>query len=425
MRARLTWLMGGVALALGAAACVPAATPAPTADPVHTWSADDLETLRTLWIGSLPPAPPDPTNRYADDPRAASLGHRLFFDTRLSVDGAVACATCHVPDRHFQDDLPLAQGAGTTDRRTMTVIGTAYSPWLFWDGRKDSLWAQALGPLESPVEHGGTRTLYAHVLAEHYRADYEVLFGPMPDLSHVPRHAGPVSDPVARAAWEAMTPADREAVTRIYANLGKAIAAYERLLVPGPARFDAYVAAVLAGDQATMQATLSADEVAGLRLFIGPGQCLQCHNGPLFTNNDFHNTGVPPVPGLPDDVGRAAGAKQVLADEFNCLSAYSDASPDQCTELAFMVAEGHELVRQFRPPSLRNVADRAPFMHAGQFATLDEVLMHYNHAPAAVSGHTELEPLHLNRWARAQVVAFLGTLTGPVAAEPQWLKPPP
>ena len=60
----------------------------------------------------------------------------------------------------------------------MTVVGAAYSPWLFWDGRKDSLWAQALGPLESPVEHGGTRTQYAHLIDRYYRSDYEALFGP-------------------------------------------------------------------------------------------------------------------------------------------------------------------------------------------------------------------------------------------------------
>src|SRR5690606_38791054 len=107
-----------------------------------TWSEAELVTLRALWIGSLPDLPPDPSNRYADDPQAAAFGQQLFFDTRFSANGQVACATCHLPDRLFQDDLPLAQGIGTTTRRTMTILGIAYSPWLFWDGRKDSLWAQ-------------------------------------------------------------------------------------------------------------------------------------------------------------------------------------------------------------------------------------------------------------------------------------------
>lgn len=118
------------------------------------WSDDGLAQLRSLWIGSLQPLPVDPSNQYADDPRATKFGQNLFFDTRFSSNGEVACATCHQPDKLFQDGTPLAHGVGTTDRRTMTIIGTAYSPWLFWDGRKDSQWAQALGPMESPVEHG-------------------------------------------------------------------------------------------------------------------------------------------------------------------------------------------------------------------------------------------------------------------------------
>ncbi|HET6566765.1 MAG TPA: cytochrome c peroxidase, partial [Rhodothermales bacterium] len=81
-----------------------------------TWSPKERETLRSLWIGSLPALPPDPSNQYGDDPAAAALGHRLFFDTRLSANGLVSCATCHKPGRDFQDDLPLANGVGRTAR---------------------------------------------------------------------------------------------------------------------------------------------------------------------------------------------------------------------------------------------------------------------------------------------------------------------
>ena len=208
------------------------------------WSEEDLTTLRGLWIGSLPPLPTDPSNQYADNPEAAAFGQKLFFDTRFSSNGEVACATCHLPDKQFQDGTPLAHGVGTTTRRTMTIIGTAYSPWLFWDGRKDSQWAQALGPMESPVEHGGNRTFYAHLVAEQYADEYTALFGPLPDLSTLPRNAGPVADPEAAANWEAMSPQEKEAVTRIYVNMGKSIAAYERFLIPGESRFDQYVEAV-------------------------------------------------------------------------------------------------------------------------------------------------------------------------------------
>ena len=192
------------------------------------WSDEEREVLRGLSLSQLEPLPADPTNRVADDPRAVQLGHKLFFDVRLSANGKVSCATCHVPSREFQDGTPLANGVGTTDRRTMPVAGTAYSPFLFWDGRKDSQWAQALGPLESAVEHGGSRAQYAHVIAEQYRAEYERTFGPLPDLSAIPRVAGPVADPAARAAWDTMPEEQRVAVTQVYVNIGKAIAAYCR-----------------------------------------------------------------------------------------------------------------------------------------------------------------------------------------------------
>jgi cytochrome c peroxidase len=388
------------------------------------WNEQELATLKGLWIGSLQPLPPDPSNKYAEDPRAAEFGYQLFFDTRFSSNGKVACGTCHLPDKFFQDGTPLANGVGTTDRRTMTIIGTAYSPWLFWDGRKDSQWAQALGPMESPVEHGGNRTLYAHLIAEHYADEYTALFGPLPDLSHLPRNAGPVADPEAAANWEAMSPEEREAVTRIYVNMGKSIAAYERLLVPGESRFDQYVEALLDQDYASAEQLLSEDEIAGLKLFIGRANCTDCHNGPLFTNNDFHNTGVPAGADLPDDYGRAKGAQQVLADEFNCLSQYSDATESDCSELAYMVSEGHDLERQFKPPSLRGATERGPFMHAGQFLTLEEVLNHYNTAPEAPAGHSELEPLNLSAKQIAQIIAFLKTLDSPVNADQKWLTVP-
>ena len=370
-----------------------------------------LQQAGLLGLDMLEPLPPDPGNRFADDERAAELGHRLFFDVRLSADGRVSCATCHDPRRDFQDGTPLAKGVGTTDRRTMPVAATAHSPFLFWDGRKDSQWAQALGPLESPVEHGGTRAQYAHVLATHYRADDERLFGLLPDLSRVPPAAGPSGDAGSRAAWLSLPASDRDAVTRVFVNIGKAIAAYERRIQPGPARFDRYVAA-WKRDGAPPRGVLSADETAGLALFVGKANCTQCHNGPLLTNNEFHNTGVPRRPGLPADRGRIAAIEAVRSDEFNCRSRWSDAGPRECPELDHLAAASAHLERAYKVPSLRNVAERAPYMHAGQMATLGQVLRHYNEAPAAPAGTTELRPLGLSAAELRQLEAFLRTLSG-------------
>jgi cytochrome c peroxidase len=384
------------------------------ANQTSPWSEAEVKLMRTLWIESLPELPPDSTNQYADDPRAVAFGAKLFSDIRFSSNGEVSCATCHIASKDFQDGLPLAQGIGTTDRRTMPIAGTAYSPWLFWDGRKDSQWAQALGPLENPVEHGGTRTFYLKLIQAHYKTEYEALFGALPDFSdetRFPVPAAPIDDEIAAANWASMSEEDHEAVTLAYVNMGKAIAAFERTIMPGESRFDLYVKAVLSNDISATRDIFTADEEAGLKLFLNEANCTRCHNGPLLTDNDFHNTGVPAVAGLPEDMGRTLGAQQVLADEFNCMSVYSDAAPEDCKELRFMLAEGEELERAFKTPSLRDVANRAPFMHAGQFSTIEEVLNHYNKALDAPKGHSELEALNLSEAQLQKIMAFLKTLT--------------
>lgn len=405
---RFIGVMAVAAIGVGSSAMVGATSS------TGTWSHEQREALASLVLSSLEALPADPSNRVADDARAARFGRRLFFDSALSANGKVACATCHLPGRDFQDDTPLARGVGVTGRRTMPIAGTAHSPWMFWDGRMDSQWAQALGPLESPVEHGGDRTQYVQYIAGRYRREYEQLFGALPNLNGVPAHAGPNGDAATRAAWDALSPGRRDAITRVYANMGKAIAAFERTIMPGESRFDRYVAAELAGRPHTSADSFSVEEEAGLRLFIGKANCLNCHNGARLTDDHFHNTGVPASAVVSAiDSGRAVGARQVVVGEFNCLGKYSDAKPEQCAELRFAVTEGDELVRAFKTPSLRNVAERAPFMHAGQLATLADVITHYDRAPRAPFGTSELRRLRLSAAERRQLEAFLRTLSAP------------
>ncbi|MDT8399231.1 MAG: cytochrome c peroxidase [Pseudomonadales bacterium] len=384
------------------------------------WSESEIAILTSLSLASLPPLAPDPSNAVADDPLAAELGRALFSDSRLSGQGNVSCATCHQPDRYFTDGLVKGRALGVSKRHTPSLLGIAYSPWFYWDGRRDSQWSQALSPLEDPAEHGGNRMQYVRLIATdpEYRKAYTRLFGMPPDFSdhkRFPEAAAPVARLDWRRAWQTMSSADQHRVNQVFANMGKMLAAYERSLLPQPARFDAYVAAVRENDETAQHSLFNRDDVAGLRLFIGPANCTQCHNGPLLTNNAFHNTGVLPAPGEVPDRGRSEGVEQALADPFNCLGRYSDDPARQCPELTY-VRKGIELLGAMKTPSLRNVADTAPYMHKGQLATLSEVLQHYNRASVALIGHNEAKPLMLGSRELRQLEAFLNTLTGPSMA---------
>lgn len=411
------------ALVLSAVACVAFSVAAAAADRHDRWTDAEKTVLGSMALAALPPAPSDPSNAFESDSRAVELGRRLFSEVRFSKNGQVSCSTCHSPDHQFQDGLPVGKGVGTGARRTMPIAAAAYSPWLFWDGRKDSLWSQALGPLEDPVEHGGNRLQFAHVLNDHYKAAYESVFGPMPSLAALPEHASPLGDSQLRNAWDSIPSSRRDEVNRVFANLGKAIAAYERTIRYGESRFDQYVKAVQARDASGLHA-LSMQEVNGLRLFIGKGQCSTCHNGPLLSDQSFHNTGVPPRDQTRPDRGRAPATAKVARDEFNCLGRYSDAKPDDCAELRFMSADDPGMEGAFKTPSLRNVALRAPYMHAGQFATLTDVIAHYARSPAAAVGHSELAhqgkghaerpPIRLSEQEAKDLAAFLQSLSGRV-----------
>lgn len=392
------------------------------------WTDAEIKLLHSLWIGSLNPLTIDASNSVADDPRAAKLGQHLFFDKRMSGNGTIACSTCHQPERRFTDGLSKGQAIGQSKRNTPSIIGVAYSPWLYWDGRRDSLWSQAISPLEDPNEHGGNRMYYVHLVATDpdYKYAYEEIFGILPNLSdqnRFPANAAPVANPEWNAAWLKMTEEDRDIANKIYSNIGKSIAAYERILMPGPSRFDHYVEAVMSGDEETQQQLFNNDEKMGLRLFLGKANCTQCHNGPLLTNNEFHNTGVISFPEEIPDQGRVKGVLAVQLDPFNCLGAYADASDNDCAELRF-VRTGPELIGAIRTPSLRNLEDTEPFMHKGQLKTIAEVLDHYNRAPMAMIGHNEAKPLGFSARELQQLESFLGSLAAPPATPGQWLQPP-
>lgn len=389
------------------------------------WTRQQVALIKSLSLAALPPLPADPGNQFADANNAAEFGQRLFFDTRLSDNGAVSCATCHQPAHYFTDNLPLAVGMAEGPRHTPSLVGISHSPWFYWDGRKDSQWAQALAPLEAAHEHNFDRTRLANYLAGDaaLRAEYETIFGPMPTLPVSARSASPLGSPQQQQAWQALTVDERHSINEVFANAGKALAAYQRKLQPGATRFDDYADAL--GDDLQVQQgdSLSSAELGGLALFIDKAQCISCHNGPLFSNHEFHNTGVLAIPGQLPGMGRYDGIRSARQDPFNCLGEYSDASPDQCLELRF-ARDGNELVGAHKTPTLRNVSATAPYMHGGQIASLLEVVQHYNDAPVSMLSHNEAKPLGLRPAEMKQLEAFLKTLTAPLATDPRWLSPP-
>jgi len=378
-----------------------------------------LEIERILQHSPLGAPPSDPTNGVADLPAAAALGQALFFDKRFSASGKVACATCHDPARGFGDGKAITE-AFPVDRNIPTLWNVAYGRWFFWDGRADSLWSQALKPLENPREQGFTRLQVAHLLQADPRLKtaYERVFGAMADVGdpkRFPAAGGPVIEGVEgplNRAWNSLTEADRNVVDRIFSNAGKCLEAYERRLVSRKSKFDVFVEGLRAGDRTRMDA-LSPSARQGLKLFVGKGNCRFCHSGPSFSDGEFHNLGIPPSRGGPTPF-RFDAIPQVQRDPFNGKGPYSDDREAGTKKLDYLV-NLPDSWGQVKTPGLRNVAKTGPYMHQGQFKTLEEVVVFYSLLQNVLqAGHHErtiLLPLFLDKKEIAGLVDFLESLT--------------
>jgi cytochrome c peroxidase len=405
-----------LACALACAACTSHAPPPEPRAP-KTWSDTERSVLATLRLSALRPPPPDPGNAHGDDPRAATLGAELFTDPGLSLNGRISCETCHLPGRAFSDGRARSVGLAPLRRNAPTLFDVAYQRWLFWDGRADSLWSQTLWPLEQRDEMGGSRTAIVYRIAGDPRLArmYTDVFGALPEVrwEDVRATAGPNGDDAARAAWAALPEPDRTSITRAFANLGKALAAYERTLRSRPSRFDAYVDAVLENRTNDAERALDAREERGLALFLsGRSGCLSCHHGPLFSDGQFHNIGTGDL-GTPDeDPGRAAGREQLRTSEFSCTSPFRDGAPTDCGHLTAMRStEIGDLMRgAFRTPGLRNLPATAPYLHDGRFATLEDVLAFYRKPPDKTKVRHELPPLDLSDGEITDLARFLRAL---------------
>lgn len=366
---------------LGAAAWAGATLGAATekAAPAPEFSPQEL--ARILKHSPLPPLPRDETNAVADDPTAAWLGQALFFDTRLSANGKVSCATCHDPQRSFADGRALAQGLGLGRRHTPALWNLAYNRWFFWDGRSDALWSQALKPIEAPTEMGGSRLAVVALLAADARLGtaYTQVFGALPERARWPQAGGPLApDWAGRLAWADLGDQEQIAVDRVFANVGKALAAYQRRLVSRQAPFDVFVEGLRTGD-AVKLAALSPAARRGLKLFVGRGNCSVCHAGPTFSDLEFHDIGVPLSAEVPaPDPGRLEGLRALLLDPFSASGLFSDERDGPRARTTRFVRPREDDLGAVKTPTLRNAARTPPYMHQGQFASLRDVLHFYS-----------------------------------------------
>ncbi len=382
------------------------------------WTAREVRVLKSFSLSALGDPPPSPGNRWADDPGAATLGEAIFFDPSFSANDQLSCASCHAPDLDFADGLTRAQGLGAGNRNTPTITGTAWNTWFYWDGRRDSLWAQALIPFEAHNEMGSDRlSVVRNVASSHtLTANYEAVFGPLPEFDDIAvARASPLADAALRDSWYRLNSEQQRRINTVFVNIGKAVAAWERTQHFKPSAFDSYIDSLDALGETENTPEISDDIKAGARLFMDADttQCLQCHNGPTLTNGGFHNIGTGNFDGDMLDFGRVFGLQAVLMDEFNCLGPYSDAAPEDCTALRFL-NRGHHIPLEgaFKTPSLRGVDGTAPYFHDGSAATLKDVMQHYNRPPdTAKVGEHELNALELTDTDIESLVAFMQALT--------------
>ena len=317
-------------------------------------------------------------------PAKIALGQQLFHDPRLSADGSVSCATCHVPEQAFTDGLSVAEGIGGQrgTRNTPTLLNVTFERSFFWDGRRATLEAQAQDPFIHPREHG---------LKDHAQ------------LTAIIRR-----DPAYRRAFKHAFSIRPAAIS--VAHVAQAIASFERTLVAANSAFDRYY---YGGEKQA----LSASALRGLEIFQHRAQCTQCHvigeTSALLTDHQYHSLGV----GYHKIEPRLAELTLRLAQRPVPALDHSILGEAEIAELGrFAVTLNPQDIAKFRTPSLRNVALTAPYMHDGSVATLEEVIDLELYYRGVASGR----PLVLTPQEKSDLLAFLKALTGATAQT--WVK---
>ena len=330
-------------------------------------------------VNNTIPKSPDALVIPADNPMTAAkieLGRHLFYDKQLSVDGSTACASCHQVAHGFSDIFPTSMGMqgqhGT--RNAPALANVAYNTQFTWDGRFQTLETHAPGPIFNSVEMGNN---FSTTAQDTVPSGYNSGPGPNDTNFLFKRLNGRTADLNGQsypnlfiAAWGS----SNISMDRI----AKSIACFERTFISTQSTFDAYNN----GDQTAYK--YNPEALHGLQLFTDTkgANCVSCHSGYNFTDQQFHDNGI----GI-NQIGDKGRANVVINDK--------------------------SLVGLFKTPSLRNVALTAPYMHDGSFATLEDVLKNYNKGGNHRTTNTDarIKPLNLSDQDMADIIEFLKTLT--------------
>ena len=316
-------------------------------------------------------------------PEKIALGEKLFFDGRLSLDGTVACSTCHDPAKAFTDGRPVSIGikGRQGQRNAPTVLNALYNRFQFWDGRTTTLEDQAALPIQNPSEMGQPNldaAVGAVAKVPEYRQAFQKVFGRAPN--------GP--------------------------DLARAIASYERTQISFGSPFDHS----MAGDKNA----ISNSARRGWELFNTKARCNLCHalsdtkqDSTFFMDQDVHNIGVGII--RHNVVGLACQAEATL-DSGDTIAVDQTAISSNLSVLGrFLVTKKQADIAAFKTPSLRNVLITSPYFHDGSQRTLWDVMDHYNKGDGIQNPwlDQDMQPLGLSETEIDDVVAFLASLTSP------------
>ena len=345
------------------------------------------EIAQTLSFGPWPPEPrPDLSNKVSGNEAAIALGAAMFNDPILSVDGSFACASCHDPQKGFSIPHSRAVGRTLLDRNSPSLLNLSGLRWFGWGGKSDNLWAASLHPILAENEMAHTADSWkAALVTSGYMQEFEEIFGSIP----------------------------QKTAQTVLVDTAKTLAAYQETLVTSATAFDAFRDALERND---LIAANDYPEAAqrGLQFFLGRGNCSTCHSGPRFSNNEFHDAGVPYF--LDDgtvDQGRFQGLKLLLSSPYTLAGEWTDDDKKSGAWAVQNVRQTHADFGTFKTPSLRGVAETAPYMHNGSLPDLAAVLRHYSEIDLErmhAEGEAILLPLNMTETEISDLVEFLETL---------------